>query len=278
MKSKPNNLLELTNVSYFNDKVILNGIDLKIKEGETYFLVGENGSGKTTLLSILLKDIKPTSGNVNTYFEQKELAVVYNDVEFFPLLKVKELIHYLCKFYKIDYEDVQTKFFHELSLELVLNSKIKVLSSGEKQKLNILFALMKSPKIIILDEPFTNIDPLILKKIICLIHTYCETIIITTHNWEIIKEKTSIVCFLKNGQLFGMHTLEAYLKSFPPLKVITEEVLKFEKNILSYKTDNSFVFLFNERKESDAFIKQHNLKKFSIAATDLTDIYEIQTK
>lgn len=90
------NVIKLSNVEYeVKGKHILHNINLDIKQNESCCVIGRNGCGKSTLIEIILGDIAKTSGSVELGVRNDEISVVYNDINLFPFLKVREVIKFL---------------------------------------------------------------------------------------------------------------------------------------------------------------------------------------
>ena len=120
-------VIELFNVSYkIRDKNILNDITFDISEGDCFGLIGENGAGKSTLIDIILKDLKPTKGEVKIFEKQKykfkNIGVLYDTFPLFPLLTVKENIHFFCLYAKTNFSKLEIYFLIVFKLK-----KLKIL-------------------------------------------------------------------------------------------------------------------------------------------------------
>ena len=200
-------VIEVKNVSYqTNGKDLLQHIDLTLKAGEKFAMLGANGSGKSTLIDIITGDIRPTEGEVKFYGDKigkhfSRLGVLYDDVLLFPKLKVKEILNYLGSYMDVkDWRD--PSLMQLLRIEDIMNKEFAVLSSGERKRVSLYVAMFGDPEILILDEPTANLDPDIRSHF----WTYISqlegvSVFFTTHQWEEVKEFTQQVCFLKEGQM-----------------------------------------------------------------------------
>ncbi len=202
-------VLEVENlkVSYSNHTALEN-INFKINEGEYVCLVGENGSGKSTLVKTIVGLLKQDEGKINLNISLDEVAYLsqtnLKDLDF-PATS-KEIImsgvqkHKKLPFYtkqdKKDYEEVIKK----LKIEDIQNRRIGDLSGGQKQRVLIGRALIRNPKLLILDEPTTGLDYNITKELYKILENLNKennmTIILATHDIDEINETKPRIIYL----------------------------------------------------------------------------------
>ncbi|MBQ4558543.1 MAG: ABC transporter ATP-binding protein [Clostridia bacterium] len=194
---------------------VLTDVNLSVKKGEVKALIGINGAGKSTLLEIVSGVKSADSGQIFVndidifdkkarYLVKKILGYMPQTFGLFHDLTVEENLKYLCAIYNID----DTKQRVEELLELCyLTKKRKVLSrnlsGGYKQLLNLAGALVHSPKLLILDEPTSSMDPIFRKdfwKIIKKCNKEGMTILLITHHIEELLECDTFAC-LANGKI-----------------------------------------------------------------------------
>lgn len=210
-------ILEVENlkVSYSNHTAIEN-INFKIKEGEYVVLVGENGSGKSTLVKTIVGLLKPDDGKVNLNISLDQVAYLsqtnLKDLDF-PAT-AKEIImsgvqkHGKLPFYtKADRENYN-KVIKNLKIEELVHRRIGDLSGGQKQRVLIARALIRNPKLLILDEPATGLDVNITKELYKILEKQNKeektTIIMATHDLDEIEEiKPRIICLAKTVKYDG---------------------------------------------------------------------------
>ena len=152
----------------FKDKVAVNGIDLLIKEGELFSLLGVNGAGKTTTIKMLSGLILPTSGEIlidnmdvkeNIFKIKQILNVSPQETAIAPNLTVKENLEFMAGVYQIDDREGKINdLIKQFKLDEVLNKKAKTLSGGWQRRLSIAISLINDPKILFLDEPTLGLD------------------------------------------------------------------------------------------------------------------------
>jgi len=199
----------------YSGNVVLNIPELTIEKGEIFGLVGNNGAGKTTLFSLILDLIKATKGEaiinnieVSKSEEWKNFTSAYLDESFtIGYLKPEEYFNLIGDLHNMTKQDISLFLdrFKELFNNQVLNSQklIRDLSKGNQKKTGVAGAFMGSPEVIILDEPFANLDPssqFILRKIIkSFASEYGTTFLISSHNLDNITDVCNRIVILEEG-------------------------------------------------------------------------------
>lgn len=210
-------ILEVENlkVSYSNHTALEN-INFRIEEGEYVCLVGENGSGKSTLVKTIVGLLKPEEGKVALNISLDEVAYLsqtnLKDLDF-PATS-KEIImsgvqkHHKLPFYTKKDKQVYEDVIKKLKIDEIQNRRIGDLSGGQKQRVLIARALIREPKLLILDEPATGLDYNITKELYKILEDLNTgnkmTIIMATHDIDEINEvKPRIICLAKTVKYDG---------------------------------------------------------------------------
>ena len=208
----------------FKDKIAVNEIDLNIKQGELFALLGVNGAGKTTTIKMLSGLILPTSGeiiieNINMkkdVFKIKEiLNVSPQETAIAPNLTVKENLEFMAGVYQIkDKEKKIDELIKKFKLDEVLNKKAKTLSGGWQRKVSIAISLINDPKILFLDEPTLGLDVIARKELWKVINSLKGkiTIILTTHYMEEAESLSDRIGIMANGKLIDIGTSQELIK------------------------------------------------------------------
>jgi len=222
----------------FGANQVLKGIDLEIKKGGIFAVLGPNGSGKTTLIKSILGMVIPNSGSIkidesvvrNNWKYRSDINYLPQIANFPGNLKVKELINMI--------KDLRTRkkaddqYLIELfRLESYMDKKLSSLSGGTKQKVNLVLTFMFDSPLIILDEPTTGLDPIShirLKELIKTEKTKGKTILITSHIMSFVEEIADEIVFLLEGEIY-------FKGSISQLKSKTEQP-DFEHAIASILT------------------------------------------
>ncbi len=280
-------VIKISDISFKRlNKIILNNINFSIYENETVAIIGTNGSGKTTLIDIILDDIKPSTGKVyindSKVKNYSTIGIAYDSLPLFPLLKVSEVIDYFCAILKLNYDAIKHEFFNSFDIDIISNSFIKDLSQGEKKKIGLLLAVMNNPKILILDEPFSNLDPTIIDVIWKVLTKNNRTILFTTHNWKEVEAIASKVMFLHNGILITTPKKpKEILKELPKKKITISFNNDFLHKIAEYEYyvhDDLINVLYNENDINVIKTISEHTNNFSIQDVDIKDAYLFKIK
>jgi len=230
----------------YGDNEVLKGVNLRIKEGEFYALMGPNGSGKTTLASIIASVRSPTSGKIEIYGRKPEKAkefLGYVPQENFssPILTGKENLMYfagLLGYPKKKAERIVNDLLNKIGLSEDADKRVSDYSGGMRKRLEVATVLFPGVKILILDEPTTGLDPSARRKFLGLIGEIKEektTILLITHIGA-DAELASRVGLIDEGELIAEDAPEKLKKSSGLKDVINiETAIKSEAvaNVLS---------------------------------------------
>lgn len=213
------NAIELTNiVKKYKDKTVVNNINLNIKEGELFSLLGTNGAGKTTTIKMISTLIKQNSGTIKVlgYDTIKDYKIIRNKINVSPQetavamnLTVYENLDFMANVYQIENKkDKIDNLIKTFKLEEVLKQKAKTLSGGYMRKLSIAISLINDPKILFLDEPTLGLDVLSRKELWNTINTLKGkiTIILTTHYMEEAESLSDRVAIMNKGNIIKIGT------------------------------------------------------------------------
>ncbi|MBE9469059.1 MAG: ABC transporter ATP-binding protein [Bacteroidetes bacterium] len=202
----------------YNKKKVLNIDKLKIRSGEIFGLVGNNGAGKTTFFRLLLDLIKSDSGeiligdiDVTKSEKWKNYTGSYLDEDFLiNFLTAEEYFYFVGNIYGFTKNEINIKLkqYSKFFNNEILAQKgkyIREYSQGNKQKIGIISTFLIEPKIIILDEPFNNLDPTSQMLLVDMLKEYNEinkaTILISSHNLNNISEICHRIIILEKGEI-----------------------------------------------------------------------------
>ena len=205
---------KLTKV-YGKEKTALDGIDLELDFGRIVGLLGPNGSGKTTLLKLANGLLQPTEGRIRIAGmapgpETKELVSYLPDADWLPdWMRVEELVEMFRDFYA-DFDPVKAGEMLK-RLELDPRAKLKTLSKGNKEKVQLILAMSRDARLYLLDEPIGGVDPAARDYILnTIISNYSKdaTVVISTHLIEDIEPVLDEAVFLKDGRIFAHRAVD----------------------------------------------------------------------
>ncbi len=228
------NLIVLENVtkSYqtLNGAHALNGVNLKIKKGEFVFIVGDSGSGKSTLIKLMLRELVPTTGEIYVNGQnlarlkhrqvpmyRRNLGVVFQDFRLLKDRNVYENVAFAQRIVQTPSREIKKNVPAILSIVGLAGkykAKPKQLSGGEQQRVALARALINKPPILLCDEPTGNLDPKNsweIMKLLEQINKRGTTVIVVTHNREIVNEMQKRVVTLKKGVVISDEEKGGYI-------------------------------------------------------------------
>lgn len=251
-----NNILEVNNLSKsFQGNRILKDVSLTVREGDIYGLLGKNGAGKSTTMKAILKLIKLDSGTIKL-FDQYNIAdtnAYLSDIgslieapSFYPNLTAIENLKILQRLADVPQSNIE-KVLTIVDLQNVPKKKlVKNYSLGMKQRLGIALALLKFPKLIILDEPTNGLDPKGVREIRELIASlpekYGTTVLISSHILSEIEKIANRVAIINNGQI-------KYEGSLAELEKTSRLVIKTDNNSAAVRLLEQHQYLINKQNE-----------------------------
>ena len=255
--------LSLKNISKkYKDKEILKNISFDIKEGELICILGPSGCGKTTLLNIIGGFVSDFSGDVllsneninNIPPEKREIATVFQSYGLFTHKNVIDNVSYGLKLLKIDKntrENRAKEMLEKVGLASYEKKKIKELSGGEQQRVAIARSMVLNPKLLLLDEPLSNLDvhlrDVMRKEIKRIQKQFGVTMIIVTHDQEDAFKLADRVIVINEGHIEQIGTPEElykkpknnFISSFIGENNIIDENLIIRPEEISIKLDSS---------------------------------------
>ncbi len=217
-------MIEFTNVvkTYEPGTKALNGVSLKIDDGEFVFLVGPSGSGKSTLIKLLTAELMPTSGNVfvNGFalekiraraipYMRRTLGVIFQDFRLIDNKSVYDNVAFAMRVIGAPESEIKKRVPYVLELVGLENKSRRLpheLSGGEQQRVAIARALVNNPSVIVADEPTGNLDPARSLEIMMLleqINALGTTLLVVTHEKELVNRFTKRVIAIDEGKIIS---------------------------------------------------------------------------
>ena len=202
-------------VKKYGDKEALKGIDLTIGKGKIVGLLGPNGSGKTTLIKLANGLLRPTSGELKIggmdqgVETQKIVSYLPERTYLNDWMKVSEIIDFFKDFYE-DFDDKRAYFMLN-KLKIRSDVKLKTLSKGTKEKVQLILVMSRQAQLYLLDEPIAGVDPAARDYILnTIISNYNEnaTVIISTHLIADIEKVLDDVIFISNGEIMMQKSVD----------------------------------------------------------------------
>lgn len=204
----------------YKEKTAVNGINLKVKQGELFALLGTNGAGKTTTIKMLSTLILPTEGKIkingmDIIEDRQKIKEILNvspqETAIAPNLSVKENLEFMAGVYQIpDKQEKINELIKIFKLDEVLSQKAKTLSGGWQRKVSIAISLINDPQILFLDEPTLGLDVIARKELWKVIEGLKGkiTVILTTHYMEEAESLSDRIGIMAKGNLVAAGTAE----------------------------------------------------------------------
>lgn len=206
-------IISISNLSKsFHHKVALDQVTLAISEGEVFGFLGPSGAGKTTTINILTGQMKPDNGTAMIFGKDcqqilpddlRQIGIMSDSVGFYEKMTVMDNLTFFAKFHGVEQAEVE-QLLKKLDLYDARKSKAEKLSTGMKQRLLLIRAILHRPKILFLDEPTSGLDPSLSRKVHEMLMGLKEegtTIFLTTHDMEEATKLCDRIALLHKGKL-----------------------------------------------------------------------------
>jgi len=240
-------MISINNItkSYNGTYKAVDNLNLEIKDGEIYGLLGPNGAGKTTTIKMITGIISPTSGNIeinsidinkNPIKAKEQFGYVPDSPDMFLRLTGIEYLNFMADVYGVSKED-RTERIKEMSkrfgMESAIGDKIQAYSHGMRQKIILIGVMVHKPKVWILDEPMTGLDPkaaFTLKEMMREHADAGNTVVFSTHVLEVAEKICDKVAIINKGQLIFNGTLKSMKDEFKENESLEEMFLEMTEN------------------------------------------------
>ena len=235
------NALELSNVSKKYSSFRLNHINLTLPKGCIMGLIGENGAGKSTLMKLILNMIPKDSGTISVLGQDPKIVSVKEDIGVvLDEAGYPECItpHQLNCIFKNIYHQWQEDLYFSLvnQLSLPLHQEFKQFSRGMKMKLSIAAALSHQPKLLILDEATSGLDPVIRDEVVGLFNEFTRdeshAILISSHIVSDLEKLCDYIAFLHKGNLLLCEEKDRLLEQYGVIHYTPEQNIQIPKNAI----------------------------------------------
>lgn len=203
----------------YKDKAAVKNVHLEVNEGEIFGFIGPNGAGKSTTIKALLNFIYPTSGSAkilgldsvkDSKAIKREVSYVSSDVRFYPAMTASEIIGYAAEFHQIQDAEAKIKHYYD-RFEIESNKKLGDMSLGNKKKVAIVAGLIAEPKLMILDEPSSGLDPLMQHRLFEILTEKNKsgmTVFLSSHDLMEVQNYCSKAAFIKDGELIRIEDID----------------------------------------------------------------------
>lgn len=282
-------------VKRFDTFTAVDGLSLEIPEKQMFGLLGANGAGKTTTFRMILDLLKPTSGTIHwdgkpiSYAESRYIGYLPEERGLYPKLKVSDQLVYLGKLRgmrKADVLNEARRWLDRFGVPEYMDKKVEDLSKGNQQKIQFIAAVIHRPKLLILDEPFSGLDPVnveLLKQAVIEMKNSGVSILFSSHRMDHVEELCEALCILHKGKPVTGGTLEAVKTEYGKKNILVAgdfnvDDLKTFPGVVHYEEIRQGVRLKVEKEDVAqsifAAIKNRGMvRTFTIEEPSLTEIF-----
>lgn len=247
-----------------NDIPIIKGINIHVQEGELFVIIGPSGCGKTTAMKMINRLINPTSGIIEVNGEdiskkdpvklRRDIGYVIQQIALFPHMTIAQNVALVPKLKKTPTNDIQKRVNELLEMvgldpESYKKRYPSELSGGQQQRVGVIRAMAAEPPIILMDEPFSALDPISREQLqdefVRLQQTIKKTIVFVTHDMDEALKIADRICLMKEGRVVQIDTpinlLQHPADEFVVEFIGSNRLRKYlrEYNIVDYDTKNS---------------------------------------
>jgi len=280
---------------YYDDFRAVNDISFEIKEGEVFGLLGVNGAGKTTTFRMIMGLLDITKGKITLngkkidYKETDKIGFLTEERSLLPSKTVLEQVLYYGILKGMDKQTIEKKldkYLKEFNIEEYKNKKIKELSKGNQQKIQFITSIIHEPKLLILDEPFSGLDPInveLFKKEILRLKEKKTTIIFSSHMMSHVEYFCDSLIILVKGNSVLQGNLTQIKQDYKKknIKVIADlkesDITKIKGVVEIEKIKNEYSIKVEDMsivpKVFKEIAKCNNVEKFLVEEPTLNEIF-----
>jgi len=290
-------LLELQNLrKYFDAQKAVDDISFQINKGSIFGMLGPNGAGKTTLLRMITGIFYPDSGSITFNGKPFDPMNDFRNIGYMPeerglykKMKIGEQAVYLARLKGLSHADATQKvkeWFVKFEMQSWWNKKVEDLSKGMSQKLQFVTTVLHEPNLIILDEPFSGLDPVnanLIKDEIFKLAANGSTVIFSTHRMEQVEEICDHIVLINKGKKILDGTVKNVKQEFKEniyqlgAKVLPEQLMTYIFEVVKHDPEQLLIRLNQETTPNDVlkyFINQDiAINSFNEVLPSLNDIF-----
>ena len=289
-------MLKVENVTkYYGDNLAVDNLSFEVQDGEIFGLLGVNGAGKTTTFRMIIGLLNPTSGKITlngspiNYDVTDSIGFLTEERSLLTKMTVKEQLIYYGTLKGMKEKDIlerMDEWLKKFEISEYKDRKIKELSKGNQQKVQFISAVINNPKLLILDEPFSGLDPINVEMFMSAIKEFKEkgsSIIFSSHRMEHVELFCEKLVILVKGKSVLKGELKKIKKDYRKKNIhikgdVDEEILKKIEGVVSVEKNAEEYIV---KIESDDYIddvfdkikKSKHITKFSVEDPTLNEIF-----
>jgi len=228
-------------VKSFNSVVAVNDVSFSVQRGETFGLLGPNGAGKTTLIRMIMDILRPDSGTVEVLGHRMEakdkrlIGYLPEERGLYARQKVLSMLEYLALLRGLSREQGRSSalsWLERLGMLEVRDKKISELSKGNQQKVQLIATLVADPEIIILDEPFSGLDPINMRTVSNLMRELVaagKTIFLSAHQMSVVETLCQRVFMINRGKGVLYGEIDEIKKQYSDNAVLVKSTADYDR-------------------------------------------------
>ncbi|QCJ41669.1 ABC transporter ATP-binding protein [Bacillus sp. S3] len=279
----------------FGQFTAVDDLSLTIPEKEMFGFLGANGAGKTTTFRMILGLLDSTAGRITwddrpiDYSTSKLVGYLPEERGLYPKLKVRDQIVYLARLRGMQKSEAITelkKWLERFKIPEYENKRVEELSKGNQQKIQFIAAVVHNPKLIILDEPFSGLDPVnveMLKEAVLSLKQNGATIVFSSHQMHHAEEMCEHLCIMQKGKPVVQGSLKEIKREFGKKNLMIhadfplESLAHFPGVVKATKTMEGILLQIKGEQVSDSILKEivgkGFIRKFALEEPSLNDIF-----
>ena len=275
-------------------------LSIHVETGDIYGLLGPNGAGKTTTIRMIMQIIQPDSGKITLggeplTLEQKDnIGYLPEERGLYQKMKVREVVEYFASLKNMDPDKTKNNIDFYLDRFDLLDraeDKIEELSKGNQQKIQFIISIIHEPKLLILDEPFSGLDPVnqvLIKEIIGELQERDTTILLSTHQMEQVEKLCQRICLISKGKAVLNGNLREIKREYGTQTVR----IRSDESLEDLRSDSAFTYtqmengeLLGELRDDIAppdylktLVDKIDIRKFEVVEPSLEQIFIDQVR
>lgn len=279
----------------YADKTAVNHLSFEVSEGEIYGLLGANGAGKTTSMRMILGLIFPEQGEIryfgNKYSKEQLRMLGYLPEErgMYPKIKVSDQVIYLAQLRGMSRKDAEAnlkRWLEKFQVPEYYDKKIEELSKGNQQKIQFIAAVIHNPRIVIMDEAFSGLDPVnveLLKSTVKELRDSGTSIVFSTHRMEHVEELCRNITIMHRSNPVLQGSIRDIKKQFPQERVIlaTEDQVTGLESVPGVvevtRSEQGYALKIREPEAAQAVLRhalaQGPVRRFELLEPTLNEIF-----
>lgn len=286
--------IELKNIEKsFGDNKVLKGISLRAEGGKAFGLLGRNGAGKTTTIRILMNVFSANSGEIlfdgtPINYDKVRFGYLPEERGLYPKKKIIDQLVYFAELKGMQHSKaVKTVdyWIDRLDVGEYRNKRLDTLSKGNQQKIQLITALAHDPEIVILDEPFSGLDPvnaMLLKSVVKETISKGKIVLFSSHQMNYIEEFCDSIAIINNGKIALTGDLHDIKRNYPRNRLVVrsienEQIAKDYAGNCEFGEDNELILTLSEPKEKklvmNNLIDKYDIDEVKVFEPSLNDIF-----